>query len=161
MRDDGVRCDAVFSPCGTYRYRLTRSWDESLSQFVFVMLNPSTADHKADDPTIRRCIRFALREHYGGLVVVNLFGFRATDPKKLRYQADPIGPDNTHHVCRAASEGRVVAAWGRIHKDHRQRAAIVLEYLRLAGPVWCLGVTKDRQPRHPLMLRSDAVLTLL
>ncbi|MEM5366270.1 DUF1643 domain-containing protein [Paraburkholderia azotifigens] len=46
---------AVISPCGTYRYLLTRA-AESLSPMkstaLFVMLNPSTADATLDDPAL-------------------------------------------------------------------------------------------------------------
>lgn len=54
--------NALFSPCNEYRYLLTRpgSSDEGeAGPTVFLMLNPSTADHLVDDPTIRRCRGFA------------------------------------------------------------------------------------------------------
>lgn len=57
---------AKISDCGKYRYSLSRRWGEIRAgrpPIVFVMLNPSTADHTVDDPTIRRCIAFAKREN--------------------------------------------------------------------------------------------------
>ena len=39
---------AVLSPCGTYRYRLGRTWLGDRPAAVFVMLNPSTADVRGD-----------------------------------------------------------------------------------------------------------------
>lgn len=71
---------ATISECGRYRYRLTRRFADGPCA-TFVMLNPSTADETIDDPTIRRCRNFAIREGCGGLVVVNLFAYRATDPR--------------------------------------------------------------------------------
>ena len=50
---------ATISPCGLYRYRLWRGWNPELPTVNFVMLNPSTADDAVDDPTIRRCLRYA------------------------------------------------------------------------------------------------------
>ena len=60
---------ATFSACGTYRYALGRAWDPEpepddvwpvqRAVFSIVMLNPSTAGHTVDDPTIRKCIHFA------------------------------------------------------------------------------------------------------
>jgi hypothetical protein len=75
------------------------------------MLNPSTADGKEDDPTIRRCIGFAKSWGNGSLEVVNLFGFRATDPKELLEVKDPIGPENNIWIGLAANESaRIVLA---------------------------------------------------
>jgi len=88
---------AVLSRCGKYRFMLGRAWDEPDSAqdtdtgfgkwkrplCVWLMLNPSTADHSQDDPTIRKCVGFSQRLGCGGLIVVNLFAWRATDPDDL------------------------------------------------------------------------------
>ena len=55
---------------------------------------PSKADHEIDDPTIRREINFTVDWGYGGLIKVNLFGLRATDPKELKRHPDPVGAEN-------------------------------------------------------------------
>jgi hypothetical protein len=65
---------------GTYRYRLTKTWDRSQPQVTWVMLNPSTATADTDDPTIRRVVGFSRRWGFGSAVVVNLFALRATQP---------------------------------------------------------------------------------
>ncbi len=152
---------AETSPCGLYRYRLTRTWDAAAPAVVFVMLNPSTADASEDDPTIRRCLGFARRERAGGLVVANLFAFRATDPKALEDAADPIGPDNARWIstCVRETSGPVVAAWGasvpRRHEDIVGRTVIpLLPVDRLR----CLGRTASGAPRHPLYLPASAAL---
>src|ERR1700730_4474366 len=56
---------AHISDCGTYRYRLWREWDRSLPTLAFLMLNPSTADHLTDDPTITRLIAGTIRPSRG------------------------------------------------------------------------------------------------
>ena len=93
----GVACEieraAVISKCGAYRYSLTRKWSDA-PLLSFVMLNPSTADAKEDDPTIRRCIGFARREGAGGLIVANLYALRSSSPEALWAARDPIGPQN-------------------------------------------------------------------
>ena len=61
---------------------------------LFIGLNPSTADGIDDDPTIRRCIRFAKDRGYGRLSVANLFAYRATRPADLRRTRHPIGKAN-------------------------------------------------------------------
>jgi hypothetical protein len=71
--------EAEISEDGKYRYALMRMWDDK-PLMMFCMLNPSTADATKDDPTIRRCIGFAKDRGYGGIYVVNLMAYRATDP---------------------------------------------------------------------------------
>ena len=156
---DKVRSDAVLSDCGTYRYALMRRWAEG-HPLRFVMLNPSTADAEQDDPTIRRCIGFAKREGYAALIVLNLYAYRSTDPKALLTCADPVGPDNDrilrNHLL-SATEGHnpVVAAWGVNARPERVERVLNL----WPGVDWrCLGMTKDRHPRHPLYVRGDQSL---
>lgn len=84
-----VARSAKISVCGRYRYFLERVLPSGDGAMCFVMLNPSTADGEADDATIRRCIYFAGREGCKNLWVVNLFAFRATDPRELLKVDDP------------------------------------------------------------------------
>lgn len=151
---------AVLSECGTYRYRLGRRWDNAKRDACFIMLNPSTADAHKDDPTIRRCIAFAKAWGCGGLVVVNLFALRSTDPRELYKHAEPIGGiENDRHIRKAIELCRpVVAAWG-VHGALRSRDAEVLDIVRAVGvELHCLKVTKDGHPAHPLYQPTDAEL---
>jgi hypothetical protein len=143
---------AAFSRCGSYRYALWREWDETRPTVLFVALNPSTADHERDDPTIRRCIRFARDWEFGALVVANLFAFRTPFPKLLRAARDPVGPRNDRWINRLADDaGLVVAAWGA-HGDYLARASRVAERI---GDCHALGLTASGAPRHPLYVRAD------
>ncbi len=147
----------------TYRYHLSRSWDDCKSMpLVFVMLNPSTADHEVDDPTIRRCIGFARREGYCSIEVVNLFAWRATDPKELPslHQADRIGEDNYRYIHAAVTgASAIVCAWGAIRPQFESERPRPEGIARANGiPVYCLGTTKAGHPRHPLYVRGDAPL---
>ena len=146
---------AFISKCGAYRYLLARTWDRDRPHLPFIMLNPSTADHDEDDPTIRRCIGFAKREGFGGIVVVNLFALRSTDPAALFSHPDPVGPLNDEALEVIADDHDfAVAAWGAHLMAARRRDAIKLIFPRLK----CLGRTKHGEPRHPLYVRSDAPL---
>ena len=105
---------AEISPCGLYRYSLTRKWEAWKGTVNFIMLNPSTADAQEDDPTIRRCIGFAKAWGYGGIVVTNLFAYRATNPKELKKVDKPFGEHNHLYQLEAAviSSELTVCAWG-------------------------------------------------
>jgi hypothetical protein len=148
-----MRRSAVFDASGHYRYRLTRVWAAGLPRVAFVLLNPSTADHRRDDPTIRRCVGFARAWGYGSVEVVNLFAWRATRPRDLHRAREPVGSDNGRHLRAAVRRAeRVVVAWGT-HGAWRGRDRAALALLRRWGcaPL-CLGLTRDGQPRHVLYL---------
>ena len=158
MTDLLLQRSAVISPCGRYRYRLTRSWAQG-GLLPFVMLNPSTADADIDDPTIRRCMSFARREGAAGIVVGNLFAFRATDPKALASVRDAYGPDNEmalHLILYDASNAGlpVVCSWG----TQGNGQFFVQRAQSLGSRLACLGTTKGGHPRHPLYVRGDQPL---
>lgn len=150
------RAGATISECGVYRYRLWRKWGDGKS-VCWIMLNPSTADGSKDDPTIRRCIGFAKDWGYAGIVVVNLFAFRATNPQELREVSDPVGPENDNTIIEVAKSSQlVVAAWG-VWGDILGREKRVVEMLRNRGVrLMCLCETKGGHPRHPLYFPKAA-----
>ena len=153
-RSEGVHRSAAVSRCGRYRWWLRRTFARGGPGRVvcFLMLNPSTADHRRDDPTIRRCMNFARAWGYSALEVRNLFAWRATDRRELRTAPDPTGGRRGDRELRAILDADlVVAAWGGWVPFARDRAALAL----LGGRrLMCLGRTRDGQPRHPLYLRG-------
>ncbi len=156
----GVCRDALISSCTHYRYWLKRWWaDDAGSPWAcFIMLNPSTADAAVDDPTIRRCVKFAQAWKCKGIFVVNLFAYRATDPRELLAVDDAIGPEN-HWAFRQATtlcQGPIVAAWGANPIVERAGTRKVISRICERGHVvHCLGTTKDGHPRHPLYVPSS------
>lgn len=121
------------------------------------MLNPSTADATADDPTIRRCMGFTRRWGLGELAVVNLFAYRATCRADLMRAREPIGPENNSWIARAvASADRVVLAWGASGSWRRRDERVLAILDAMDARPRCLGLTRDGSPRHPLYLRSDS-----
>lgn len=144
---------------GVYRYQLTRRWDDGPNA-CWVMLNPSTADAEKDDATIRLCLGHTRRwGGYGGIVVVNLYALRATDPKQLLTHPDPIGPDNYRWVRAAIAHnrtGKVIAAWGASKRPpgwQRGQNTHIITHVEQAcrdtgQSLYCLGTTADGSPRH-------------
>ena len=151
---------AVFdSPAREYRYLLTRIWDPAVKPAVFVMLNPSTADALEDDPTIRRCTTFARREKAGGLVVVNLFGLRSTDPRALLHHHDPVGRHNDAFLRQATDQSdTVICAWGAAGVTGDRGREVTQALTSRGVRLHCLGRTSTGQPRHPLYLLRTAAL---
>lgn len=147
--------DAIFSDCRKYRYTLRRIWDESKPYAMFICLNPSTADETKNDPTVRRCINYSRDWGYGGFVMMNLFAFRATDPKIMKACPKPIGPDNTYWIEKMAEKaGIIVAAWG-VHGAFQARHTAMLTLPILKDKIHYLELTNSKQPKHPLYLKKN------
>jgi len=138
-----------------YRYELRRVWDDGLPLLVVCMLNPSRADHQVNDPTILALIHFARLWGYGGILVVNLWAYRASSPAEMMAASEPFGPENGHHIEQAmlyarANGGRLLAAWGN-GGDFEDRAEWFCARARMHGvELICLGTTKGWCPKHPM-----------
>lgn len=160
-----MKFETVFSEDRTHRYTLWREWSMGILEpdnpgFVnFICLNPSTATETVDDPTMRKCIKFAKSWGYGAMCVTNIFGYRATDPEDMKAFAraggDPVGPQNDYFIQLAAVTAElVVCAWSQ-HATFMGRGGDVKEMLEEAGVTlhyFKMGVGKDPQPHHPLYL---------
>lgn len=147
--------DAVISQDKKYRYLLTRIWETNKSMVNFIGLNPSTADHVDNDPTMRRCIAFAKSWGYGGLYMTNLFAYRTAYPNELMKAADPIGPENNRYLKETEEKvNKVVFAWGAdgafLNRDK--------EVMKLITKGHYIALTKKGYPRHPLYLNGDLTL---
>ncbi len=151
-----------FSLCRNYRYTLWREWGDLVRAkqegyyLMVIGLNPSTADERVNDPTIRRCMGFAREWGFTGLLMTNLFAFRATDPAVMKAAADPVGEENNKWLMMAAGSldcGMILAAWGA-HGSHLGRAEKVT---RAIAGLQCLKKNADGSPMHPLYVPGDTV----
>jgi hypothetical protein len=155
-----TRTDALISSCERYRYSLTREWteEENAPYLLFVCLNPSKADGRFDDPSLKKMARFAHDRGYRSLRVANLFGWRATDPKELaavvkRSVLEAVGPVNDLTLeMLAEGAADVCCGWGAHGSKWPNRAGAVVELLLKAHgrSLLCLRRTKEGQPLHPL-----------
>ena len=154
---NGIVYGAIFDANGKYRYSLWRSWSAYHPRIVFVLLNPSTADEQKNDPTIRRCMGFARAWKFGSMEVVNLFAYRATDYRELFKASDPVGAENNRFLMQAVERcSTVVLGWGTrgtlLGRDRQ-----VMSLLAGRNDLYCLGITKDGQPRHPLYVKGNSL----
>lgn len=144
---------AYFSPCESYRYVLTRANVGTGNGIcVFIGLNPSTATHEIDDPTIRRCIRFTKDWGFNTYVMLNAYAFRSTDPAGLKTTSDPAGAENDEFLRKYGERASlIVAAWG-VHCSWNRATDVC----RMIGrKIHCLGKTKAGAPKHPLYLKAS------
>lgn len=160
-----INGSAEFSPCGNYRYLLTREWADGKS-VAWLMLNSSMAGADKDDPTIKRVVGFSKSWGYGRCVVVNLAAYISPHPKRLKFAQDPIGPLTDYWIKEAVSDAReLICAWGS--NQHLctpillERPANLLKKIRgwnpyeILLPFQCLGNNKDGSPKHPLYLNPN------
>lgn len=165
---DYISMGAKISPDQLHRYLLWRDWElpgdrEFTPRMIFIGLNPSTADHREDDPTIRREVAFARREGCGAMWKLNLFAFRATEPKDCAAAADPIGAENDRYLTKTLEQAArhgfpVVAAWGAADFA-AARQGWVRRMARDSGVnLLCFGATASGAPKHPLYLSADTPL---
>lgn len=148
---------AIFSHCGTYRYRLERLLGQAGPTGAFIMVNPSTADATRDDHTITKVQGFASRLGWSRVLVGNIFAYRATNIGDLATAPDATGPDNAAHLARIMDEASIViCGWGRLSKLppelRGEWRGIVSLARRREMPLHCFGTTRDGHPLHPLTL---------
>jgi len=135
-------------PEATYRYALWQTWGiRGRGHIVFLMLNPSTATERELDPTLRRCMGFAKRWNYDGMIIVNVFALRSTNPKALARHPNPIGTHNYEYILQVVRSRPVIVAWGSNASGVGDRIRPLLTMALRAG---CLGLTEKGEPRHPL-----------
>ncbi|MEM8810634.1 MAG: DUF1643 domain-containing protein [Cyanobacteria bacterium P01_G01_bin.38] len=155
---DGIERSAIFDPTGQYRYSLERRWPAKSSmdrrKVTFIMLNPSRADAKQDDPTLRACMQFAQVWGYNVLEVVNLFAYCTADPKVLKTVNEPIGVECDHALINAAdTAAQIILSWGNWGTLLGRNQAVLQLLNPYASKLFCLGINQSGQPRHPLYIK--------
>lgn len=151
---------------GNHRFALEQEGENVL---IVIGLNPSTADEKVADPTMRRVLSIADANGYDGFVMLNLSSERATEPKamspvlddkmhgrnlmavmdcEMKYpDADVLLAFGNNITCREYLPICFNDIWETLEGNHR--------WLRIGGPD---GITKDGHPRHPLYAKADSKL---
>lgn len=156
--------DADLSPCGRYRFRLTRrepqqDWPllplatRKHRTVAWVMCNPSTADADVDDASVRKVWGFSQRWGYRSVIVVNTNPERCTDPREQSDYVKESAADTNDDVLRCVPvfADRIVVAWGRCALPrHVERTLRLL--LASRRRLHALRETAAGQPCHPLML---------
>ena len=153
QRDENTSASATYSDCEKYRYELAISWSQKPPVMV-IGLNPSTATEIDNDPTITRLEKWARRNGFGSLRMLNAYAYRSTDPKGLWKVADPVGPGNLDRILYRSWNWTTVCAWGtNIKRAHE------FELLKMmsGASLYCFKRTAAGHPSHPLYL-SDATL---
>lgn len=144
---------------GIYRWWLFRCWDNHLPLIIWIMMNPSTADHRKNDPTILKVIRYSTKWGYGAVLVLNIYAFRSSRPENLpQVMKDAVGWRNdwwirTMFTFAKKMKVPVVCAWGVKHGDRGCQVRRIAADIGLR--LQCLEVALNGEPKHPRFLSEN------
>jgi hypothetical protein len=151
--------EAGISSDKKYRWWLFRCWAASLPLIIWIMMNPSTADHQKNDPTILKIIRYSTKWGYGAALVLNIYAFRTSRPENLpRVLREAVGKANdwwirTIFAFAVRKNIPVVCAWGVKHKDRGDWVRVAADEAGLH--LMCLELALNDEPKHPRFLSED------
>ena len=142
---------AEFSKDKKHRYYLSRKWSEN-EQVLYVLLNPSKANHTKDDPTINRLISISKNLGYGGFNVVNLYTLITPIRNKLYEKKRKFSAKNKKLIAKlVARHNTIVYGWGATENEPNWLSNIVKSPL-------CFNINKNGTPKHPLYLKKESTL---
>jgi hypothetical protein len=158
-----VNRSAVISPCGKYRFSLTREeaslFNGSKGTVLFGLTNPSTADAHTDDRTVMKGWTYTRRWGYHRMIYVNSNPYRSTDPDAAVIPPETILAENDTHIRFAAAESDlIILAYGT--RANPVLAARMMGVLWSQKPLYVLELSKDGTPKHPLYLNGHLQPTL-
>lgn len=145
----------------THRFALGKISEKTL--FVFGV-NPSTADDKEPDRTIKRVMGFAENNGYSSFVMFNLYPYRATNSNHLPTDADvkiiKKNVDIIYEILKEVDNPHILLAWGgTIYKRSYLLDSLKQIYDRVSelNIKWLIigEMLKCAQPRHPLYANSN------
>lgn len=151
--------EAGISSDKKYRWWLFRCWAASLPLIIWVMMNPSTADHTKNDPTILKIIRYSTKWGYGAALVLNIYAFRSSKPENLpQVLSAAVGKANDwwiRTIFRFAARKNipVVCAWGVKHQNRGDWVRVAADEAGLQ--LMCLELALNAEPKHPRFLSED------
>ena len=149
---DKVINQCKFSKCRQFRYTLTRVFENGKGTCSFIGLNPSTADEYQNDPTVSRCMNRAQQMGFKTFIMLNAYGYRATDPKDMKAHPSPVGEENDYWILESCKKSdKIICCWGN-HASHLNRSDEIRELLKDFNLFRLGDPTASGEPRHPLYL---------
>jgi hypothetical protein len=166
-----VKGRALFARGRTVRREIRRWWVETPTRWVaWLMLNPSIAGERRDDPTTLRVTRFTQSWGFDGWIGVNLYPFVSSDPAAMwqRANRERNGPDwyarhdmqancaDLERVARLSCLRVVAFGAAPIERDQGWLEQCLEAFGQPAdlperdSRLYCLGVSKSGHPLHPM-----------
>lgn len=151
------KSDAGISSCKQYRWWLFRELVPKKKRrlIIWVMMNPSTADHSKNDPTICKVMSYSRDWGFTDLLVLNIYAIRSADQTKI---GERVGSRNDWWLSTIFSYAKrrripVICAWGRNHKNRGDEVRLLAK--RSGIKLLCLEHAANLEPKHPLYLKKS------
>ena len=139
---------AEFSLDGHNRYSLSRIWENKLPKVLFIMLNPSIANSKKNDPTIRKIISYSKSWGFGGVYVGNIYSNISPYPKDIRLIKFHREKKNIDSIKNMVKKSKLtIYAWGNNEKTP-------LWLRKIVKVPYCIELSVNGVPKHPLYLKK-------
>ena len=154
----GQKCEAVFSPCGHYRYWLAREWGVAGLFGVFFLYNPSSADALWLDPTTMRCNNLAVQWGWRGFGIMNLIPAITSDVDNANKMNIPeaINAENDIWLIRGRKFADVLVLAPGADGNSLLRSKI--NDLSISGPFHAISCNEDGTYKHPASIFNDEEL---
>lgn len=122
-----IETTAIYSDDQKYRYVLRKVWDDALPMATFIGINPSDATELFMDKTVMNLINHLMKiGGYGGVIIVNLFAFRAKKQKELSNRSDLLEQCNTQYIIEALEHSKLtIIGWGRDAENNSNYRVII------------------------------------
>ena len=167
---------ALISKCGKYRWFFGSKTDfvGPEKRMIFKMINPSTASHESDDPTVKSCRRIAEKNNCTDFCILNFYPLRTPNVSDLdewfaktniQEAFDVTGVSSMLVSMSIASakenpkEIIFVVACGKFGKAKglKEKFSAFLNKTE-DTPIFCLGQNQDGSPMHPLFKAANTPL---
>jgi hypothetical protein len=162
---------ALFSESHKHRLFLSRTWDVNLPISLWIMINPSLADHIADDPTVLKVISISRYNGFGSIWIINLFDYITPDQAVLAtLDSNLLNDYNTSSIItlnifnNLSPNDSVICAWGNGPTQLHTRMSTIIHWFnnshfkRLNLKLKAVKLNSNGQPTHPLYLPENSPL---
>jgi hypothetical protein len=140
-----INIETQSSPCGNFRYLLSRKWGNSGNMVAFICENPSIADEVRLDPTFANCVTLSVNWGFDGIHMLNVYPYYSTKPENLIVNDETTETNIAIIRQTIESVSRVVLAPGQHHKK-------IIKKLIAGFPeqkFFCLKKNNDGSFLHP------------
>ena len=136
------------------RFLLKKEWENIL---VVVWINPSTADDKTPDATMRKVMWFAERNWYDWFAMINVLPQRATNPKDINIYLNlkqiKINFEVISNLIQSIKDPKILLAFGNTIDDNLEFKKWLKEIVYIVKKYnpkyYVIGITKKWNPLHP------------
>jgi hypothetical protein len=160
IKEGEIKTKAWFSDNENYRYRLTRIWDPEKEVVAVIMLNPSHATESKLDQTNMKLCNWLIEKNVGGVEILNMYAFMATNPRHLVNRDEAFERPNDIYISVVAEQvQRIILAWARGGAVERvQRKREVLRTLEPHSDKLFSFSDGELNLRHPVKLTNTWTL---